>query len=113
MAAKGTVNRTFGRTLLCSAAGAAVTSGGAAIAAAIHGAGVCPCWNPSARQSAPVRHSGCFQHGPQGGRVAGEPEALRRTHRLVHEVALADREAIPGIHLDPQQFDQPLDQPGR
>ena len=39
-------------------------------------------------------------------------EAFRLADRFMDEMALADAEAIPGIHLDRQDPDQRFDQPG-
>ena len=52
-----------------------------------------------------------FKHCVQGGCVAHQAEALRRADGLMHEMALTDLEAIPGVHLDAQQFDQAFNQP--
>ena len=41
----------------------------------------------------------CWGMGP-------DPEAFRRTDRVMHEVALADAEAIPVVDLDGQDLDQ-------
>ena len=40
-----------------------------------------------------------FEHGLERGGVAHQAEALRRAHRLMHEVALADREEIGRAHV--------------
>ena len=58
----------------------------------------------------PVGKPGLLKYRRQAGGMAHQAEALWRTHRLVNEMALANREAIPGVDLDAQQLDQGLDQ---
>ena len=50
--------------------------------------------------------AGVLKHSFKICSMAGTAETLGLGYRVVDEVALFDREPVPGVHLDGEDFDQ-------